>query len=265
VAAAAGPGRRAARQPHAHLRGDGARVLHRARGSGGRPQAQRPGRSRSCRGPRRISGSTRTCTSSLWMVPGTRRGRAVLARARAPADERGRRRAREHREGHRAAPSPARSARDRRGRRRFGRPWRSRDEPRRLRRLGPDATRRAAVGERPSAARAARARLRQAAPAPRSTGSPCTRPLVRGRWTRAGARRCCATCCARRPPEERLEQRPDGLVRITLKKAYSDGTVAVDMDPLSLLLPPGHQRACAALAHRARRGRACGRQPAEAL
>ncbi len=32
-----------------------------------------------------------------------------------------------------------------------------------------------------------------------------------------------------------MEQRPDGLVRITLKKAYSDGTVAVDMDPLSLL------------------------------
>ena len=40
-----------------------------------------------------------------------------------------------------------------------------------------------------------------------------------------------------RPPlaQERLLQRPDGLVRITLKKAYRDGTVAVDMDPLSLL------------------------------
>ena len=40
-----------------------------------------------------------------------------------------------------------------------------------------------------------------------------------------------------RPPlaQERLQQRADGLVRITLKKAYSDGTVAVDMDPLSLL------------------------------
>ena len=35
--------------------------------------------------------------------------------------------------------------------------------------------------------------------------------------------------------QERLEQRPDGLVRISLKKAYTDGTVAVDMDPLSLL------------------------------
>jgi len=32
-----------------------------------------------------------------------------------------------------------------------------------------------------------------------------------------------------------IEQRPDGLVRITLKRAYADGTVAVDMDPLSLL------------------------------
>ena len=59
-----------------------------------------------------------------------------------------------------------------------------------------------------------------------------------------------------RPPiaQERLEPRPDGLVRITLKKAYTDGTVAVDMDPLSLLLPPGHQRASATLPHRALRG-----------
>jgi len=33
-----------------------------------------------------------------------------------------------------------------------------------------------------------------------------------------------------RPPvaQERVEQRPDGLVRITLKKAYADGTIAVD-------------------------------------
>jgi hypothetical protein len=39
-----------------------------------------------------------------------------------------------------------------------------------------------------------------------------------------------------RPPvvQGRVEQRADGLVRITLKKAYSDGTIAVDMDPLSL-------------------------------
>ena len=40
-----------------------------------------------------------------------------------------------------------------------------------------------------------------------------------------------------RPPlaQERLEPRPDGLVRIVLKKAYADGTLAVEMDPLSLL------------------------------
>jgi len=40
-----------------------------------------------------------------------------------------------------------------------------------------------------------------------------------------------------RPPiaQERVDQRHGDLVRITLKKAYWDGTVAVDMDPLSLL------------------------------
>jgi hypothetical protein len=36
-----------------------------------------------------------------------------------------------------------------------------------------------------------------------------------------------------RPPlaQERLEPRPDGLVRISLKRAYADGTVAVERDP----------------------------------
>jgi len=41
-----------------------------------------------------------------------------------------------------------------------------------------------------------------------------------------------------RPPvaQERVEQRGDGLVCITLKKAYADGTIAVDMEvPLSRL------------------------------
>ena len=39
------------------------------------------------------------------------------------------------------------------------------------------------------------------------------------------------------PPlaQERLERQPGGLVRIWLKRRYSDGTIAVDMDPLSLL------------------------------
>jgi hypothetical protein len=35
--------------------------------------------------------------------------------------------------------------------------------------------------------------------------------------------------------QERVTRGPDGLVRIALKQAFSDGTVAVDLDPLSLL------------------------------
>jgi hypothetical protein len=35
--------------------------------------------------------------------------------------------------------------------------------------------------------------------------------------------------------QERVTRGPEGLVRIALKKAFSDGTVAVDLDPLSLL------------------------------
>ena len=40
-----------------------------------------------------------------------------------------------------------------------------------------------------------------------------------------------------RPPiaQNRVQPQKDGLVRIVLKKAFSDGTVAVEMDPLSLL------------------------------
>ncbi|WP_437901720.1 transposase [Sorangium sp. So ce124] len=39
------------------------------------------------------------------------------------------------------------------------------------------------------------------------------------------------------PPiaKERVEPQQDGLVRLSLKRAFADGTVAVDMDPLSLL------------------------------
>jgi hypothetical protein len=54
-----------------------------------------------------------------------------------------------------------------------------------------------------------------------------------------------------RPPvaQERVEQRPDGLVRITLKKAYTDGTIAVDLTrcrccagwpPVCPPTPPAH-------------------------
>ena len=35
--------------------------------------------------------------------------------------------------------------------------------------------------------------------------------------------------------QERVTHAPGGLVRITLKRPFSDGTIAVDMDPLSLL------------------------------
>jgi hypothetical protein len=47
-----------------------------------------------------------------------------------------------------------------------------------------------------------------------------------------------------RPPiaQERITRAPEGLVRIALKKPFSDGTFAVDLDPLSLLT-----RLCAAV------------------
>jgi hypothetical protein len=47
-----------------------------------------------------------------------------------------------------------------------------------------------------------------------------------------------------RPPiaQERITQGPDGLVRHALKKPFSDGTTAIDLDPLSLLT-----RLCAAV------------------
>ncbi len=40
-----------------------------------------------------------------------------------------------------------------------------------------------------------------------------------------------------RPPlaQERVTAGPDGLVRIALKRPFADGTVAIDLDPLSLL------------------------------
>src|SRR5262249_20611264 len=67
-----------------------------------------------------------------------------------------------------------------------------------------------------------------------------------------------------RPPlaRERVEHRPDGLVCITLKRAFADGTVAIEMDPLSLLcrlaatVPQalGH-------GHRAREHRSLPRRP----
>lgn len=44
-------------------------------------------------------------------------------------------------------------------------------------------------------------------------------------------------CNVLRPPiaHRRIEHRPEGLVSIALKRAFADGTLAVEMDPLSLL------------------------------
>jgi hypothetical protein len=59
--------------------------------------------------------------------------------------------------------------------------------------------------------------------------------------TRAGAHHAAAREAllryVLRPPiaQERVELQHDGLVRLSLKRAFADGTVAVDMDPLSLL------------------------------
>jgi hypothetical protein len=43
-----------------------------------------------------------------------------------------------------------------------------------------------------------------------------------------------------RPPiaQERVAMQQDGLVRLSLKRAFADGTAVVDMDPLSLSYGP---------------------------
>ncbi|WP_437328882.1 transposase [Sorangium sp. So ce381] len=59
--------------------------------------------------------------------------------------------------------------------------------------------------------------------------------------TRAGAHHAAAREAllryVLRPPiaNERVEPQQDGLVQLSLKRAFAHGTVAVDMDPLSLL------------------------------
>ncbi|WP_437915386.1 transposase [Sorangium sp. So ce302] len=59
--------------------------------------------------------------------------------------------------------------------------------------------------------------------------------------TRAGAHHAAAREAplryVLRPPiaKERIEPQQDGLVRLSLKRAFADGTALVDMDPLSLL------------------------------
>ncbi len=195
VVAEAGPGRRAARQPHEHLRGDGARVLRRACGSGGRPgRKDRDGHGRAEDLVRSPAQPAPAPGRSRWRLARAGR-RAVLARARAAADERGRRRAREHRQARRVQRARGHSC----------------------------------GGARPGGARGAAA-LR-AAPADRP-GAP-----------RAASRRPGA-----HHPEEGVHRR-DG------RGGHGPAVAAV---------PPGHQRASAALAHRALRGRARGGQPVEA-
>ena len=87
---------------------------------------------------------------------------------------------------------------------------------------------------RPRSARLARARIRQALCASLDG-------FTLHAATRAGALdtqgREALLRYILRPPiaQERVEPTKDGLVRIVLKRAYSDGTVAVEMDPLSLL------------------------------
>ena len=73
-----------------------------------------------------------------------------------------------------------------------------------------------------------------------------------GASTRAQGRHPCRSVSSghRGPPiaQERVTRGPDGLVRIALKKAFSDGTIAIDLDALSLLT-----RLCAAVPPRASR------------
>ncbi len=85
------------------------------------------------------------------------------------------------------------------------------------------------------------ARLRRDATPPRK----CSRLGVGPSWNQRTL--CRETTQLRyilRPPiaQERIQHGPDNLVRIAFKRPFSDGTVAVDMDPLSLLL-----RLCAAV------------------
>jgi hypothetical protein len=69
----------------------------------------------------------------------------------------------------------------------------------------------------------------------RSMGSGCLRRRAPGAFNTAG--REALLRYVLRPPvaQERIEPQKDGLIAITLKRAYADGTVAVVMDSLSLL------------------------------
>ena len=74
-------------------------------------------------------------------------------------------------------------------------------------------------------------------------------------WRPGATRRTGATTtrrgASRRPPvaQERVELRQDGLVRIVLKRPFADGTLAVEMDPLSLLARLAALRGAATVPH----------------
>jgi hypothetical protein len=93
----------------------------------------------------------------------------------------------------------------------------------------------------------------------RSLASLCTPPLARVPSIPRAAKGGCATCCGHRS-RKRIERRPEGLVRSALKRAFGDGTLAVEHGPSVSAVPARHQRAPTSLSHREVRRRTCAGQ-----
>ncbi|WP_437321996.1 transposase [Sorangium sp. So ce385] len=157
-----------------------------------------------------------------------------MERTRSPANARGRSGPRARRRADAPLPPAARASRDR-ARRRGGR--RARGSALCLRRL---RTRAAPHVVAPQWLRG----LSPSSPSALTYDKPLCAALdgfTLHAATRAGAHHAAAREAllryVLRPPiaKERVEPQQDGLVRLSLKRAFADGTVAVDMDPLSLL------------------------------
>ncbi|WP_373372331.1 transposase [Sorangium atrum] len=157
-----------------------------------------------------------------------------MERTRSPANARGRSGHRARRRADAPLPPAARASRDR-ARRRGGR--RARGSALCFRRLG---TRAAPYVVAPQWLRG----LSPSSPSALAYDKPLCAALdgfTLHAATRAGAHHAAAREAllryVLRPPiaKERVEPQQDGLVRLSLKRAFADGTVAVDMDPLSLL------------------------------
>ncbi|WP_437617152.1 transposase [Sorangium sp. So ce834] len=157
-----------------------------------------------------------------------------MERTRSPANGRGRSGHRARRRADAPLPPAARASRDR-ARRRGGR--RARGSALCLRRLG---TRVAPHVVAPQWLRG----LSPSSPSALAYDKPLCAALdgfTLHAATRAGAHHAAAREAllryVLRPPiaKERVQPQQDGLVRLSLKRAFADGTVAVDMDPLSLL------------------------------